>query len=770
MDWWNYYWNGLLQIPLDWCSGFLPLDTPFKLFLGKLVLTVLALWVLYTIIRIEIWGRIRDSIDRKKHWHDVPMSKEDAAAADEPQESPEDFKRTVARLRKDRQYAKLAQAYSARGKHKDAAYWYKKAGMWKQGAHALAQAGKTLRAATWLEKAGEYEAAAQFYAQKGWHRWSAKAYERAGDLPAAASEYAQAKKFKVAAETFLRYFQTMSGDASVPAAAADRCYALINDERVIGAVSEEQRRQLMGAVALCFETAERAEIAAGLHRKAGNPTRAAQIYARLGQFDKAVQCMTEAGKPQDAAELAGRAYESKSQWAEAGVAYVQAGQFRRAGDCFSKANDPVRAAAAYEKAGEFYGAGFAMMHAGKWEGAIPLFQKVREDHPNFNESRAFLGRCFYELKDYAHCAAALENHLLGKRVETNNIDYFWMLALALEQLGELVKSRELLLKIHSVSIGFRDVSQRLSNINTRISMTASAASGIAAMAASAESRPSQKETQVMEMVANCVGTRYALERELGRGGMGVIYLARDTALDRPVALKFLGALVDGNEEFKRRFEREAKAAAKVNHPNIVSIYDIGTQEGKAYIAMEYIEGGDLSKYLRHKGRLSPREAANIMIQVCSALDAVHKTGIVHRDLKPENIVITRGALVKVMDFGLALVPENRLTAKNVVMGTPLYMSPEQVRGEEIDARSDIYSLGIVLYELLTGVPPFEGGDLLKKQLEETPPPPSQAVPDLPKEFDDIVMKCIAKDKEARFGAAQELIDALRAASHEQVAP
>ncbi len=765
MEWLTYYWNDLLQNPVDWCSAVLLLDTPTKILLFKIAITLAGFILIYKLIEIEIWGRIREHNERKKNWDDTLLAKDGAVAEGATQNATEDFKQTVARLRKNRQFGELAQAYAVRGEHKQAARWYKKAGLWKPGAQALAQAGKTLRAAAWLEKAGEFESAAQFYAQRGRHWSAAKAYEKAGDLPSAASEYLQAKKYKIAAETFVRYFQTRNG-ADVLLAAAERCHGLLNDDRVVASISEEQRQYLTGAVAQAFENSGRGEVAADLYRKAGNATRAAQLYAGIGQFDKAVQCMTEAGKPQDASALAGHAYEARGQWMEAAAAYAQAGQYRRAGDCFSKANDPIRAAAAYEKGGEFYGAGFAMMHAGKWEGAIPLFQKVKEDHPSFNESRAFLGRCFYELKDYAHCAAALENHLLGKRVETNNIDYFWMLALALEQLGELVKSRELLLKIHSVSMSFRDVSQRLSNIDTRISMTANATAGMGGFAHSTGPSPSQQETQVMEMVAGCVGKRYELQRELGRGGMGVIYLARDTALDRPVALKFLGALVDGNEEFKRRFEREAKAAAKVNHPNIVSIYDIGTQEGKAYIAMEYIEGGDLSKYLRQKGPLSPREASNIMIQVCSALEAVHKTGIVHRDLKPENIVITRGALVKVMDFGLALVPEMRLTANNVIMGTPMYMSPEQVRGEEIDARSDLYSVGLVFYELLAGKPAFEGADLLRRQVEEMPPPPSQFAPDLPKECDAIVMKCIAKNKEARYPTAQALIDALRAAGHE----
>jgi len=243
--------------------------------------------------------------------------------------------------------------------------------------------------------------------------------------------------------------------------------------------------------------------------------------------------------------------------------------------------------------------------------------------------------------------------------------------------------------------------------------------------------------------------------------MGVVYLARDTQLDRPVALKFLGTLLDGSEEYRKRFLREARAAAKVSHPNIVSIYDICDTEGRAYIAMEYIEGMDLHRYVRRKERLEPREAVNIVMQACSALQAVHDAGIVHRDIKPDNIVVARGGLVKLMDFGLAKGADMRLTSPNMVMGTPCYMSPEQCRGEDVDARSDIYALGLVLHEALTGQTVFADGDVLQRQQTETPRRPGEIVAGIPELLDQIVMKCIAKAADERFQTARELAANLR---------
>jgi serine/threonine-protein kinase len=266
---------------------------------------------------------------------------------------------------------------------------------------------------------------------------------------------------------------------------------------------------------------------------------------------------------------------------------------------------------------------------------------------------------------------------------------------------------------------------------------------------------------VMSMVQNTLGERYLIEKELGRGGMGVVYLAKDKQLERPVALKFLGTLVDNNEEYRQRFVREAKTAAKVNHPNIVQVYDISASEGKAYIAMEYVQGTSLFQYVQKKGKLVPREALNYMAQACSALYAMHSLGIVHRDIKPDNILIAKGGTVKLMDFGLAKADDNRITKSNVVMGTPCYMAPEQALGKDVDARADIYALGLVLYEMLTGKVVFRDGDILTRQITEMPPKLSEIEPGIAPEIDEFAYKCIQKDPKDRFENCKKVVEEIR---------
>ena len=261
--------------------------------------------------------------------------------------------------------------------------------------------------------------------------------------------------------------------------------------------------------------------------------------------------------------------------------------------------------------------------------------------------------------------------------------------------------------------------------------------------------------------------RYELLAELGQGAMGVVYRAHDPVLDRVVAIKTIHLTLPKDElaEYEARFYQEARAAGGLNHPNIVTIYDIGKSERVAYMAMEFLEGEELRATLAAGQPLPAAQALDVVIQVAEGLAYAHERHIVHRDIKPANIMIVRDGLVKITDFGIARMRTTEVkTMTGMILGSPKYMAPEQVAGRRADHRCDLFSLGVVLYETLTGEAPFHGDNIhgiMYQILNSTPPPPSVRNPDLPPIVDLVLAKALAKNVEARYQSAKELIEDLR---------
>ena len=265
-----------------------------------------------------------------------------------------------------------------------------------------------------------------------------------------------------------------------------------------------------------------------------------------------------------------------------------------------------------------------------------------------------------------------------------------------------------------------------------------------------------------------VNNRYRIERNVGRGGMAEVFLAHDLLLDRPVALKVLFAEYANDPNFVERFRREAQSAAGLTHPNIVAVYDWGKVNNTYFIAMEFVQGRTLASVLKEKLRLDARQASDIAVDIASALGFAHENGVVHRDIKPGNILIGSMGQVKVADFGIAralgAAVEDGLTQTGSVMGTATYLSPEQAQGSQPDPRSDIYSLGVVMYEMAAGRVPFIGDNavgIAYQQVHGVPPALSEFVTDVPPEFEAIVAKCMAKSAERRYAKAGALRDDLR---------
>ncbi len=263
-----------------------------------------------------------------------------------------------------------------------------------------------------------------------------------------------------------------------------------------------------------------------------------------------------------------------------------------------------------------------------------------------------------------------------------------------------------------------------------------------------------------------VNQRYRVLRKLGSGGMADVYLCEDLTLARRVALKVLSSRFVHDAQFVERFRREAKAAAGLNHPNLVAIYDWGEIGGTYFIVMEYVEGETLKQFLRRRGRLHGSEAVEIALGLLAAVGYAHRNGVVHRDIKSQNILLDASGAVKVTDFGIARAGDASMTEAGSVLGTAQYLAPEQARGEIVDERSDLYSVGVVLYEMLTGTVPFSGDTAVTvamKHVNERPPEPAEVVPGMPYALNQIVLKALAKDPMLRYQSADEFARDLRAA-------
>jgi eukaryotic-like serine/threonine-protein kinase len=273
------------------------------------------------------------------------------------------------------------------------------------------------------------------------------------------------------------------------------------------------------------------------------------------------------------------------------------------------------------------------------------------------------------------------------------------------------------------------------------------------------------------MEAGTLSGRYQTGDRLGSGGMSNVYKATDLILERTVAVKVLAEHLSDDERFVARFRREALAVAKLIHPNIVQVYDTGVDEGRHYIVMEYVEGRSGAQILQRSGPVEPETAGEIGIQACAGLDYAHRRGIIHRDVKPGNLMVVGGPVgggemtVKLTDFGIArAIEQTRITQVGSVVGTAAYLAPEQVRGEEATPATDVYALGVVLYQFLTGRLPYEGSSLAElavRQQNETPLPPSTYNGDVPEPFGAAVLRALEGDPSRRYASADELAGCLR---------
>jgi eukaryotic-like serine/threonine-protein kinase len=274
------------------------------------------------------------------------------------------------------------------------------------------------------------------------------------------------------------------------------------------------------------------------------------------------------------------------------------------------------------------------------------------------------------------------------------------------------------------------------------------------------------------MSSSLLGNRYQLQQTLGSGGMAVVYKARDLMLERPVAIKILRQDFSQDPNFREHFRQEARAAANLSHPNIVTVHDFGLDQGKLYIVMEYVPGTDLKTMIKQTGRFSIEEAIPLIVQACAGIGYAHRAGLIHCDVKPHNILVTPDMRIKVTDFGIARALSSVQPGEkhDVVWGSPQYFSPEQAAGLAPSPASDVYSLGVILYEMLTGELPFKANDpskLAQMHRDAQPLPPRQWNPDIPLALEQIMLKVLSKEPSARYRTAEQFGRILTTFSHQE---
>jgi serine/threonine-protein kinase len=431
--------------------------------------------------------------------------------------------------------------------------------------------------------------------------------------------------------------------------------------------------------------------------------------------------------------------------------FAKAARWDEAAACWEEAKDVPRQAHALVQAGRMLAAGEAFHKQEIDDEAIKVLQQIPASSPDFGAASALLGQIFQRRGQLSLAIKKLRQAVGNAELDRHNLRLYYTLAEACESNGDVREAADLFEKILACDYHFADVEKRLAAAKARL-----VESGDASEAAAADEAG-------LAVTARQGPARYQILAELGRGGMGIVYKAKDTVLDRIVAFKVLPDSLKENPQALKNFLREAKSAAQLNHPNIVTVYDAGEQSGRYYIAMEYVDGNTLKEIVRRRGAIAPGGVLHVLVQMCEALAFAHEKKIVHRDVKTANTMWTRDRKAKIMDFGLAKVVEEVRNHTTLVSGTPYYMSPEQTLGRNVDSRTDLYSLGVTIFELATGRLPFTEGNIPYHHVHTPPPDPRAIKPDVPPLLATIIERCLRKDPAERYQTAREILAEVRTA-------
>ncbi|HTO72763.1 MAG TPA: protein kinase, partial [Gemmatimonadales bacterium] len=683
-----------------------------------------------------------------------------------------DYEQAIEMYRKAGAYRPLAQLYRQLRRWREAAQAYEECGEFEQAA-AMYQAERNFAKASQLyARIGQFATAGDMSERAGNLREAAACYEQGGQVGRAARLYEQLGDPQKAAVLYEQHFQRERERYHDPT--EDRGGKNLDEVNTIARLAADlylQSEQSDKAATL-FEQSGEFRKAAAVHEAAGRFQQAAQLFEQAGEEEQAARCYEQDGQPKRASllraqhllqagevEAASRLFDEAGETlraaelleragrpADAAQRYLAIQDYARAAELFIKADDRRQAAMAweagrrfkdaaalyqelgetdkarglYEKLGDYYHAALLCQELGHQGRTIELLQKVDTESDDYYQASLLLGDLFISQEMWD---AARERYmkLTGRQGDPASLmEPLYRLGTLAEKQRDYPTALQWYERILSHDVNYRDAMGRANLIKRALSS-----------AKRALSEAPKEASTVVESNGGEKPRRYRLIKKIGQGGMGIVYQAEDSVLNRVVAYKVLPPSVKEQPKVLASFLREARIAASLSHPNIVAVYDAGHEAGDLYIVMEYVDGISLKERLQQVAPLPHDEFMHVALQLCQGLAYAHRHKVVHRDIKPANVMLGRDGQVKIMDFGLAKVVSDALADRTSVKGTPLYMAPEQVTGEQVDHQSDIYSLGCTLYRMATGRPPFTGGDLYYHHLHTAPEPPVSLNPGLP---------------------------------------
>jgi len=479
--------------------------------------------------------------------------------------------------------------------------------------------------------------------------------------------------------------------------------------------------------------------AAKMFAAAGDVEKAAKLYEKLEDFPNAAEAFENMGELTKAFDY----YVRADRPAHAARCAEVLGRLDDASEMFRKAGDIDGEIRVLQAQGDYFRAGRLEFEHRRYGDALATLANIDSRDPIYHRALEMQGDVLRAQGRFEKAYSKYRSAVGDRECVVATLPLYYKMARALEEEQDRSGALEHYNAILTVDKNYEDVSLRVKALlgrGRRNTIPGTTSSGI--FAAPEGSSPH----------------RYEVLEEVARGGMGIVYKARDTVLGRIVAFKILGENLRENETAVKYFLREARAAAALSHPNIVTIFDAGEQDGEYYMAMEFVEGTTLKELVKRKGALAEDQVRYILINGCKALQYAHSKGVIHRDIKSGNVMITRDKALKVMDFGLAKFMREYQKDHTQQVGTPFYMSPEQIIGKNIDFRSDLYSLGCTIFECATGTVPFFKGDLSYHHVHTKPPSPRSVNPALSRDLERVILKMLEKNPDERYQSAKEIMD------------